>query len=64
MLESDAADQAFVYLTSILHENPLLLTELNLEMKIPGDSGVKQFCALLGDPHCRVKTLKLAVQLV
>ncbi|XP_063043025.1 NACHT, LRR and PYD domains-containing protein 12-like [Engraulis encrasicolus] len=61
LLESDAADQACVYLTSILHENPLMRTELDLDEKIPGDSGVKQFCALLGDPHCRIMTLRLVV---
>ncbi|XP_063074815.1 ribonuclease inhibitor-like [Engraulis encrasicolus] len=59
LLKSDAAEQACAYLTSILHENPLLLTELDLEGKIPGDSGVKQFCALLEDSHCRIETLKL-----
>ena len=59
MLKSDAAEEACAYLTSVLHTNPLLLTELDLSGKKPGDSGVKQFCALLGDSHCTLKTLKL-----
>ncbi|XP_063049788.1 NACHT, LRR and PYD domains-containing protein 12-like [Engraulis encrasicolus] len=59
LLKSDAAEHACVFLTSILHENPLLLSELDLKGKIPGDSGVKQFCPLLEDSHCRIKTLKL-----
>ncbi|KAL2079419.1 hypothetical protein ACEWY4_025163 [Coilia grayii] len=59
LLKSDAADQACVYLTSVLGTNPLLLTELELSRKIVGDSGVKQICALLEDSHCRIKKLKL-----
>ena len=59
MLKSDAAEEACVYLTSVLGTNPLLLTELDLSGKKPGDSGVKQFCALLEDSHCKLKKLKL-----
>ena len=59
MLKSDAAEKACVYLTSVLGTNPLLLTELDLSGKKPGDSGVKQFCALLEDSHCKLKKLKL-----
>ncbi|XP_063055930.1 NACHT, LRR and PYD domains-containing protein 3-like [Engraulis encrasicolus] len=62
LLKSDAAEQACAYLTSVLHENPLLLTEMDLNGKIPGDSGVKQFCALLEDSNCRMKTLKLVIR--
>ncbi|XP_063046064.1 NACHT, LRR and PYD domains-containing protein 12-like [Engraulis encrasicolus] len=58
-LLSDEAERACEYLTSVLGGNPLLLRELDLSGKIPGDSGVKQLCALLEDSHCRVKTLKL-----
>ena len=58
MLKSDAAEKAYVYLTSGLGTNPLILTELDLSGKKPGDSGVKQFCALLEDSHCKLKTLK------
>ncbi|KAL2077076.1 hypothetical protein ACEWY4_026580 [Coilia grayii] len=60
LLKSDAAEKACAYLTSVLHRNPLLLTELDLSEKKPGDSGVKQFCALLEDSHCRFKKLKLS----
>ncbi|KAL2077020.1 hypothetical protein ACEWY4_026524 [Coilia grayii] len=60
LLKSDAAEKACVYLTSVLGRNPLLLTELDLSEKKPGDSGVKQFCALLEDSHCRLKKLKLS----
>ncbi|XP_042560340.1 uncharacterized protein LOC122129486 isoform X3 [Clupea harengus] len=59
LLKCDAADEACAYLTSVLGKNPLLLTELDLSGKKPGDSGVKQFCALLGDSHCKLKKLKL-----
>ncbi|XP_042558716.1 ribonuclease inhibitor-like [Clupea harengus] len=59
LLKSDAAEKACEYLTSVLGTNPLLLTELDLSGKKPGDSRVKQFCALLEDSHCRLKTLKL-----
>ena len=58
LLKSDAAEEACDYLTSVLGTNPLLLTELDLSGK-PGDSGVKQFCALLKDSHCKLKKLKL-----
>ncbi|KAL2077073.1 hypothetical protein ACEWY4_026577 [Coilia grayii] len=60
LLKSDAAEKACAYLTSVLGRNPLLLTELDLSEKKPGDSGVKQFCALLGDSHCRLKKLRLS----
>ncbi|XP_063049443.1 NACHT, LRR and PYD domains-containing protein 3-like [Engraulis encrasicolus] len=56
-LLSDEAESACEYLTSVLYENPLLLTELDLERKMPGDSGVKLLCPLLGDSHCRIKKL-------
>ncbi|XP_062379966.1 NACHT, LRR and PYD domains-containing protein 12-like isoform X2 [Sardina pilchardus] len=59
LLKSDSAEEAFAYLTQVLGTNPLLQTELDLSEKRPGDSGVKQFCALLEDSHCRVKKLEL-----
>ncbi|XP_063049271.1 ribonuclease inhibitor-like [Engraulis encrasicolus] len=59
LLSSGAADVALVYLTAVLGGNPLLLTELDLRGKISGDSGVKQLCALLEDPHCRFKKVNL-----
>ncbi|KAL2094257.1 hypothetical protein ACEWY4_008976 [Coilia grayii] len=59
LLKSDAAEEACVFLTSVLGSNPLLLTELSLGWKNLGDSEVKQICALLEDPHCRIKKLTL-----
>ncbi|XP_030639333.1 NACHT, LRR and PYD domains-containing protein 12-like [Chanos chanos] len=59
LLKSDAAEKACAYLTSLIGRNPLLQTELDLSEKKQGDSGVKQFCALLEDSHCKVKKLKL-----
>ncbi|XP_063049928.1 NACHT, LRR and PYD domains-containing protein 12-like [Engraulis encrasicolus] len=50
-------EEACEYLTTVLGGNPLLMTELDLSGQILGDSGAKQFCALLEDSHCRVKTL-------
>ncbi|XP_063049912.1 ribonuclease inhibitor-like [Engraulis encrasicolus] len=60
LLSSNAADTGLVYLTSVLGGNPLTLTELDLRGKITGDSGVKQFCALLEDSHCRFKKVNLS----
>ncbi|KAG5264141.1 hypothetical protein AALO_G00272590 [Alosa alosa] len=59
LLKSDAAEEASAYLTSVLRINPLLLTDLDLSKKKPGDLGVQQFCALLEDSHCKLKKLKL-----
>ncbi|XP_042593606.1 ribonuclease inhibitor-like [Cyprinus carpio] len=46
-------------LISALRSNPLHLTELNLSCNKPGDSGVKLLSALLEDPRCKLKKLKL-----
>ncbi|XP_076147660.1 uncharacterized protein LOC143132185 isoform X2 [Alosa pseudoharengus] len=59
LLKSDAAEKASAYLTSVLRINPLLLTDLDLSKKKPGDLGDQQFCALLKDSHCKLKKLKL-----
>ncbi|XP_063049303.1 ribonuclease inhibitor-like [Engraulis encrasicolus] len=61
LLRSETAEKSCEYLTSVVGGNPLLLTEVDLTGKISGDSAVKQFCALLEDPHCRWKKLKLVI---
>ncbi|XP_076835967.1 NACHT, LRR and PYD domains-containing protein 12-like isoform X2 [Brachyhypopomus gauderio] len=48
-------------LSSALRSNPSShLRELNLNLKEPGDSGVKQLSALLEDPHCKLEKLHLS----
>ncbi|XP_076846713.1 NACHT, LRR and PYD domains-containing protein 3-like isoform X3 [Brachyhypopomus gauderio] len=48
-------------LCSALRTNPSShLRELNLNHNKPGDSGVKQFSALLEDPHCTLEKLVLS----
>ncbi|XP_049322620.1 protein NLRC5-like [Astyanax mexicanus] len=59
LLNSSAAEDLCASLTEALGTNPLLLTELNLNEKITGDSAVKQLSDLLKDLHCRTKILKL-----
>ncbi|XP_030643730.1 NACHT, LRR and PYD domains-containing protein 3-like [Chanos chanos] len=58
LLKSSAAEEACVALAADLGKNPLLLTELNLRRYIQRDSGLKQFSALLEDPHCRPQKLE------
>uniref|UniRef100_A0A8C1AGQ9 NACHT domain-containing protein n=1 Tax=Cyprinus carpio carpio TaxID=630221 RepID=A0A8C1AGQ9_CYPCA len=53
------ADEACQYVTGILGENPLLLSELNLQKRKLGDTRVNQIAALLQDKHCKLNTLTL-----
>lgn len=64
LFKSDAAEEACKYLNKVLGKNPLLLTEMDLSRKKLGDAGVKHICALLGDSHCKVETLKLVFNLL
>ncbi|XP_060780506.1 NACHT, LRR and PYD domains-containing protein 3-like [Neoarius graeffei] len=59
LLKRPAAQEACTWLNSVLDENPLLLKELDLSMKEPGDSGVKKLSALLEDSHCKFQTIRL-----
>ncbi|XP_047678043.1 uncharacterized protein LOC113634383 isoform X13 [Tachysurus fulvidraco] len=59
LLKSPEAEEAFKHLHNVLKTNPLLQRELDLSMKIKGDSGVKQLSDLLNDSHCRAEKLTL-----
>ncbi|XP_053090940.1 protein NLRC5 isoform X4 [Pangasianodon hypophthalmus] len=59
LLKSPAAQEACTWLDKVLGQNSLLLKELDLSMKEPGDSGVKQLSALLEDSHCKFKKIKV-----
>ncbi|XP_063737026.1 protein NLRC3-like isoform X2 [Eleginops maclovinus] len=46
-------------LVSVLKTNPSYLRELDLSYNHPGDSGVAKLHAVLDDPCCKLKTLKI-----
>ncbi|XP_036420339.1 uncharacterized protein LOC118803910 isoform X2 [Colossoma macropomum] len=58
LLNSDDAEEAWKCL-KILDKNPLLQRELDLSKKELNNIKVKQLCALLQDPHCRLEKLRL-----
>ncbi|KAL1267323.1 hypothetical protein QQF64_032686, partial [Cirrhinus molitorella] len=52
-------EQGCAALTSALRSNPSHLRELDLTWNKLGDLGVKYFCAVLEDPHCKLDKLQL-----
>ncbi|XP_066501934.1 uncharacterized protein [Hoplias malabaricus] len=59
LVKSSAGETFCIRLTETLKHNPLLMSELDLNGKVKGDSEVTQLCALLQDSHCRTKILRL-----
>ncbi|XP_067246743.1 protein NLRC5-like isoform X1 [Chanodichthys erythropterus] len=58
-LKSPAAQEACDYLTKVLGESPLLLTELDLSEDKLGDLDGEKLSALLMDSHSKVEKIKL-----
>ncbi|XP_036418969.1 ribonuclease inhibitor-like [Colossoma macropomum] len=59
LLKSSDAEKAYNCLNMLLRKNPLLQKELDLSRTELKDIKVQQLCALLEDPHYRLKKLKL-----
>ncbi|XP_073729790.1 uncharacterized protein [Misgurnus anguillicaudatus] len=58
-LKSPAAEEACKYLTEVLDQNPLLLTELDLSDNKLGDLDGNNLSALLMDSHSRLVKIRL-----
>ncbi|KAM9568702.1 NLR family CARD domain-containing protein 3-like isoform 1-T2 [Salvelinus alpinus] len=58
--ECGFTDKGCASLASALRSNPSHLKELNMSWNYPGESGVKLISALLEDPYCKLKTLRLS----
>uniref|UniRef100_A0A8C1X9D0 Uncharacterized protein n=1 Tax=Cyprinus carpio TaxID=7962 RepID=A0A8C1X9D0_CYPCA len=59
LLQTPAAEKTCQYLTRVLHNNPLLLRELNLSGRKLGNTRMNQLAVLLQDKHCKLNTLTL-----
>ncbi|KAK1803308.1 hypothetical protein P4O66_004091 [Electrophorus voltai] len=61
LVTCNITEEGCAALASALRSNPSShLRELNLNDNEPGDSGVKQFSALLDDPNCKLQKLQLS----
>ncbi|KAK3548719.1 hypothetical protein QTP70_017961 [Hemibagrus guttatus] len=58
LLKSSAAQEACNWLNSVVGKNSLLLKELDLSRKEPGDSGVEKLSVLMKDPHCKLQKIQ------
>ncbi|KAK3548745.1 hypothetical protein QTP70_018781 [Hemibagrus guttatus] len=60
LFKSSAAQEACNWLNSVVGKNSLLLKELDLSRKEPGDSGVEKLSVLMKDPHCKLQKIQLS----